>query len=137
MSALSLDRLVPPAQLAISLALDEAGNVPATPQHLLAGLAATPGSEAARVLGGARDEPYRFRQGVVPVEIREGQLEETTEAILRRAVAVADEMGHALVGTEHLLVALVELADTEVLRQLEARGISARSVRALMLGSAQ
>jgi len=143
-----LDRLTPPARLAIALAQAEADGsheVRATPNHLLIGLASTPESAAARLLEDAglnsrsldpKGRPYRFAMVVVqePPEIPTNALADEISQNLQRVEGIADEMNHPLVGAEHLLIALLELADIETRERVESHGVTVAAARATFFG---
>jgi len=61
-------------------------------------------------------------------------LTDETDQILQRAADIADEMSHAFVGTGHLLLALVELADVETRQLLNSHGVTAATARAALFG---
>lgn len=105
---------------------------------MLGGLLQTPGSFAEEALrphelpgvGGEQTQPMvmsilRSDEGQTSTLL----LSEESEEIVRRSAAIADEMGHPIIGTEHLLLALVE-GDTEARRILNSHGLTAETIRA-------
>jgi ATP-dependent Clp protease ATP-binding subunit ClpA len=57
------------------------------------------------------------------------RLAEATERIVGKAAGVANDMNHTLVGTEHLLIALLESPNTGARAILERQGLTAETIR--------
>jgi ATP-dependent Clp protease ATP-binding subunit ClpA len=144
-----LDRFTPPARQAVAVAraaAEEVGEPEAAVHHLLVGLLSVPSSGAGRALGensvttrlllGGND--YVVLSVVSPEppgSLPSKPLAEETEDALRGALELADELGHSLVGTEHVLVAVLERPTTRGARQLRMSGMSADAVRARFFGA--
>jgi hypothetical protein len=61
-------------------------------------------------------------------------LPEEASRLLERARQLAEEMNHPLVGTEHLLVVVLEQPEVEEWGPLKSRGVRASAVRAKLFG---
>ncbi len=143
------ERLAPPARLALELAKEEANDandVAVTPHHLLVGILLTPGSGAARVLEEAgvtldslslrRHDEYRVRSAVIAPgqTVDAATLGTGVASLVQRAYELADEMGHAIVDTAHVLLAVLEAPDEFVSAHVIGRGLSPAAARALLFG---
>ena len=60
-------------------------------------------------------------------------LSEDTQSLLREAYALAREMGHSYVGTEHLMLAMLRREQLAACRVLTRTGWEAESFRGLLL----
>ncbi len=60
-------------------------------------------------------------------------LSEDTQSLLREAYALAREMGHSYVGTEHLMLAMLRREQLAACRVLTRTGWEAESFRSLLL----
>lgn len=145
-----LEGLTPPAELAVtaSRALASGENLSeADSRHLLLALIGTPGTSAQAALKNAgvkvsdisvAGEEEALVVMVVaskdPQDLPPARLAADTEAIVRRARSMASDMGHSLVGTEHLLLAILERPGTNAGRILEQRGVTAEAMRRELFG---
>lgn len=65
--------------------------------------------------------------------MRQHRLSADTERLLRRAAACARTMGHSYVGTEHLLLAMLQEPNLRVGRTLSRYGLEAESMKSVVL----
>ncbi len=113
------NRFTPRAREVVVAAQEEAraaGAVEISPAHLVLGLLAEPDGIAGRLLAGAGATPERVREAVtstlpaasgaeVPALI---PFDDATKAALEGTFRTALRLGHDYIGTEHLLLALLE-----------------------------
>jgi ATP-dependent Clp protease ATP-binding subunit ClpA len=149
----TMERFTARARVVISsaaLAARDAGRRRAGAVHILLGLFAEPEGIAAKALrevGVTRDAVRTAVQAQPPASEPDAPGEQETDAdegtdapgprftadgrlALRDAVAVALELGHNYIGTEHLLLGLYRNADSPAVRILVAAGASEAAVRA-------
>jgi len=69
-----------------------------------------------------------------PGDLDPSTLAAETQAVIRKAAEIADEMHHPLIGTEHLVVAVLEAADVKTRETLTSRGLTAAEVRVNVFG---
>ncbi len=133
------NRFTTRAQGALTGALQEAvalGHTYVGSEHLLLGLLGERESIAARLLEARGATSARIREAIVELsgEGRESRVSASDmtprmRRILREAAAEAGRFGQTLVGTEHLLLALLSSVDSMALRVLETGGTSAEELR--------
>jgi DNA-binding transcriptional regulator YhcF (GntR family) len=108
------------------------------PEHMLLALAAAPDSVAAAILAQAGIELSELRKAVERVvtrgrgpEMKLGELPYTVKAkkALEYAIAESRDLGHAYVGTEHLLLGLIR-EDGSVASVLQTLGLERDALRA-------
>ena len=133
------ERFTPPARQAVTFAHDEGRRLRHDSigcEHLLLGLLREGEGLGARALAAAgvtleaaRDEAERLRAGGEewPDTGQVPFTQQATEA-LRGASREADELGHAIVGTEHVLLGLVRPAATPAGDVLGALGVTRERV---------
>lgn len=120
-------------------ALDLGANTVGT-EHLLLGLFAEPEGIAGRVLA-AMDVSYQFVRAAIPAPTGAGQAAEPpsknaqrfsgdTHRALRDSLAVALELGHNYIGTEHLLLGLYRNDEATAARILASAGALEGTARA-------
>ncbi|HEX7898645.1 MAG TPA: Clp protease N-terminal domain-containing protein [Planctomycetota bacterium] len=112
----------------IDLARIEASGVGASApgsEHLLLGIALEGGSVPAKVLAKYGIDPDGIRRDLSGAA--------SSDDLLAAAEAVALKLGHDVVGTEHLLLALIEDWDTAAARLLIRKGVSPREVSKVIL----
>jgi hypothetical protein len=120
-------------------ALDRGENVVGT-EHLLLGLFAEPDGIAGRVLA-AMDVSYEFVRAAIPSSARAAKLTKTvskneqtysddTRRALGDSLAVALELGHNYIGTEHLLLGLYRNDEAAAARILASAGALESAARA-------
>jgi len=106
-------------------------------EHLLLGLVREENGVAARVLSSLGVEAYKVRSAVEEI-IGRGEHEVTgrpglsprTKRIIELAVTQARTMGHTYIGTEHLLLGLVEEGEGVAVDVLKSLGVTLQKVRA-------
>ncbi|MEZ5409434.1 MAG: Clp protease N-terminal domain-containing protein [Acidimicrobiales bacterium] len=144
-------RFTPRARNALVAAHNDArqtGNVELTPAHLLLGLLSEPEAIAARVLvaGGATMDALSAaaRQSLPPQPAAGGTdgeppelvpYSEASKAVLERTLAEALRLGHNYVGTEHILLALVDIEAEAGGGPLTALGVTPGGVEEAVLAA--
>ena len=106
-------------------------------EHLLLGLVREENGVAARVLSSLGVEAYKVRSAVEEI-IGRGEhevvgrpgLSPRTKRIIELAVTQARTMGHTYIGTEHLLLGLVEEGEGVAVDVLKSLGVTLQKVRA-------
>ena len=106
-------------------------------EHLLLGLVREENGAAARVLSSLGIEAYKVRSAVEEI-IGRGEHEVTgrpglsprTKRIIELAVSEARTMGHTYIGTEHLLLGLVEEGEGVAVDVLKSLGVTLQKVKA-------
>lgn len=141
--------LTPPAERAVLTARAIASELDppeARPEHLLIGLMSSRGSFAQEALTRANVKASNVLGAPTSVvttmivlsederDLPAAHLSAETTAILQHATLLADDMGHAFVGTEHLLLAILEAGETGMQTYLRAHGLAAETIRAQLLG---
>jgi ATP-dependent Clp protease ATP-binding subunit ClpC len=117
--------------------VSELGGAAIAPEHLLLGVLRQPRGVTARILGRADVDEAALQSEIrlmcaggakmsTSVEI---PFTEETKRILNRAAAEADAVGHASIGPEHLLLAILSEATGDAARILIDKGIVAPDVR--------
>ncbi len=128
---------------AISRAHD-AGAKQVDPLHLLIGLIEEPGSVATEVLTKQNFPLLEFRRSVVTREKKAIKAEGdptlpdlSTEAskVIEQALLAAFERGHSYIGTEHLLLSLLENPDQAMVQLFTALKIDQAKIIAVVIGS--
>ncbi len=134
-----MNRFTQKAKNALNRALARAremGHIYVGTEHLLLGLLGEPDSIAERILTGRGVRHEKIRQ---ILKERSGVGEESSVTAadmtprLKEVIATAGELsgqaGHSFVGTEHLLLALMESVECEALSVLVAAGVSPLDIR--------
>ena len=143
-----LERFTPPALHAVAVAsalADELDRPAVAVDDLLAGLLSIPSSAAARVLVEhgvtlkmltGREADYTVFNVITPApkDVSSKHLAPPTVETVRRAVELAECMGHTFAGTEHVLVAALERPDVRAVSELHQKGLTADAARAQFFG---
>ena len=133
-----MERFTQRARRVLSLAHQEAERLHQNyigTEHLLLGLMKEEGGVAARVLrelglDGVRMEEVILRiTGAGQVSTSKLDLSPGVQRTLENAVEEARKMGHHYIGTEHLLLGLVQLGEGVALDVLRKMGVSAEQIR--------
>ncbi len=137
-----LDRFTKRAREALSLAQEEARRLNhgyIGTEHLLLGLLREEDGIAARVLTDLGLSVSQVRRGVERVVGRGDkpssgmQLADQTKRVLEAAIEEAKKLGHHFIGTEHLLLALVQGQDTMAVAILQSLNVNREIVRRRVL----
>jgi len=137
-----LDRFTKRAREALSLAQEEARRLNhgyIGTEHLLLGLLREEDGIAARVLTDLGLSVSQVRRGVERVVGRGDkpssgmQLADQTKRVLEAAIDEAKKLGHHFIGTEHLLLALVQGQDTMAVAILQSLNVNREIVRRRVL----
>jgi len=137
-----LDRFTKRAREALSLAQEEARRLNhgyIGTEHLLLGLLREEDGIAARVLTDLGLSVSQVRRGVERVVGRGDkpssgmQLADQTKRVLEVAIEEAKKLGHHFIGTEHLLLALVQAQDTMAVAILQSLNVNREIVRRRVL----
>jgi ATP-dependent Clp protease ATP-binding subunit ClpA len=139
--------LSPAAQLSVGLAVSIAGDdaQEVEPFHLLSAISATPGAAGAdllesfgvRVNRSEHRDSHSVAMAITPLRMTRAQpLKVSTSSFLALTEArlLAEEMGHAIVGTEHLLIAVLKNLDAEVKQTIAQAGLTADIARRTLFG---
>ncbi len=137
------ERFTEPARQIVVLAQDEArglGHDHIGGVHFLLGLLRLEDGLAARALASqgvdlddARSEVVRSLGSSEPPTTGQIQFSQHAVETLNLAAGAADTMGHGMVGTEHLLLGLIDAGDEQVDEVLIAAGTTAAQTRAKLL----
>jgi ATP-dependent Clp protease ATP-binding subunit ClpC len=136
------DNFLPETRAAIVGAVGEAKRLDHNyvgTEHLLAGLIAEPSGRASRVLTGAKLDLDRVRSAIELI-VGRGDTPPTEEPGLtpraRRAIAfsskAAERLGHASVGTEHLLLAVLQDDQSLGVRMLQTLQVDPAQLEAAL-----
>ena len=133
-----MERFTQRARRVLSLAHQEAEHfrqVNIGTEHLLLGFILEEGGVAGRVLRDLGLEPDRVHEIVERIsgfgESDSGKFELSSDVqqVLEASIAEAKKMGHHYIGTEHLLLALVQNEDYKAMEVLRKLGVTAEQIR--------
>ena len=133
-----MERFTQRARRVLSLAHQEAEHfrqVNIGTEHLLLGFILEEGGVAGRVLRDLGLEPDRVHEIVERIsgfgESESGKFELSSDVqqVLEASIAEAKKMGHHYIGTEHLLLALVQNEDYKAMEVLRKLGVTAEQIR--------
>ncbi len=134
-----MNRLTVRAQAALNRALREAvglGHTYVGSEHLLLGLALETDSIASRLLTAQGVQADALRQAMIELSgegsesrLTPGDMTPRVRRILQEAAVLSSRAGQSYVGTEHLLLALLETGDSVAMRILYDIGISPDALR--------
>ena len=137
------NRFTQKAQNALNNALAaarELGHSYVGSEHLLIGLASDGESVAARVLEKAGATKEKIVETIVnsmgtgtPTDVTASDLTPRTKQIIEMSAYASTRYGHGYIGTEHLLLALIEEADCVALQILESLGVSVLNLKKELL----
>lgn len=109
-------------------------------EHLLVGLASDSESVSARILatkGATRAKIIDTITTAIgtgtPTDVTAADLTPRTKQIIEMSAYTSTRLGHSYIGTEHLLLSLLEETDCVALRVLEALGVSAIDLKNSLL----
>ena len=109
-------------------------------EHLLVGLASDSESVSARILaakGATRAKIIDTITSAIgtgtPTDVTAADLTPRTKQIIEMSAYTSTRLGHSYIGTEHLLLSLLEETDCVALRVLEALGVSAIDLKNSLL----
>ncbi|MBQ4112885.1 MAG: ATP-dependent Clp protease ATP-binding subunit [Clostridia bacterium] len=132
------------AQNALNGALREASSLGHTyigSEHLLLGLLSENASIAAKLLTARGVSADGFRHGVVelsgagiPCRVSPGDMTPRVRKIIQDSAVEAGRAGQSYVGTEHLLISLLDEEDCVAVRLLEGMGVSIGDLKRDVLG---
>ena len=105
-------------------------------EHLLLGLLAVGDSSAARFLSSRGVDTERLREVICriagtspPVSLLPSDMTPKTKKIIERSNAVSQKYGQSYIGTEHLLLSILEERDCVAVKMLESLGIRTSDIR--------
>ena len=109
-------------------------------EHLLAGLASDSESVSARILAAKGATRAKIIDTITtaigtgtPTDVTAADLTPRTKQIIEMSAYTSTRLGHSYIGTEHLLLSLLEETDCVALRVLEALGVSATDLKNSLL----
>ncbi len=142
------NRFTQKAQNVLNFALqsaEELGHTYIGSEHLLLGLCAESSGVAAHYLNERGADAEKVREAVIrmagmgsPVAVSASDMTPRTKNIIQNSFAEAQKNGQDYIGTEHLLLALLNESDCVAVRILEGLGVSVNDLRndiAAFLGS--
>ncbi len=105
-------------------------------EHLLVGLASDSESVSARILAAKGATRAKIIDTITtaigtgtPTDVTAADLTPRTKQIIEMSAYTSTRLGHSYIGTEHLLLSLLEETDCVALRVLEALGVSATDLK--------
>ena len=105
-------------------------------EHLLIGLASDNESVSARILAAAGVTRAKIIDTVTtaigtgtPTDVTAADLTPRTKQIIEMSAYTSTRLGHSYIGTEHLLLSLLEESDCVALRVLDALGVRASDLK--------
>ena len=132
------------AQNALNLSLQaasELGHTYVGSEHLILGLLSEPACIAAKLLNARGAEVSKFRTAVVELSgagarsrVSPADMTPRVRKIIQDSAAEAGRAGQAYVGTEHLLLAILDEPDCVAVRLLEGMGVSPEELRRDVVG---
>ena len=132
------------AQNALNLSLQaaaELGHTYVGSEHLILGLLSEPACIAAKLLNARGAEVSKFRAAVVELSgagarsrVSPADMTPRVRKIIQDSAAEAGRAGQAYVGTEHLLLAILDEPDCVAVRLLEGMGVSPEELRRDVVG---
>ena len=109
-------------------------------EHLLVGLASDSESVSARILAAKGATRAKIIDTITtaigtgtPTDVTAADLTPRTKQIIEMSAYTSTRLGHSYIGTEHLLLSLLEETDCVALRVLEALGVSAIDLKNSLL----
>ena len=109
-------------------------------EHLLVGLASDSESVSARILAAKGATRAKIIDTITtaigtgtPTDVTAADLTPRTKQIIEMSAYTSTRLGHSYIGTEHLLLSLLEETDCVALRVLEALGVSATDLKNSLL----
>ena len=109
-------------------------------EHLLVGLASDSESVSARILAANGATRAKIIDTITtaigtgtPTDVTAADLTPRTKQIIEMSAYTSTRLGHSYIGTEHLLLSLLEETDCVALRVLEALGVSATDLKNSLL----
>ena len=109
-------------------------------EHLLVGLASDSESVSARILAAKGATRAKIIDTITtaigtgtPTDVTAADLTPCTKQIIEMSAYTSTRLGHSYIGTEHLLLSLLEETDCVALRVLEALGVSATDLKNSLL----
>ena len=109
-------------------------------EHLLVGLASDSESVSARILAAKGATRAKIIDTITtaigtgtPTDVTAADLTPRTKQIIEMSAYTSTRLGHSYIGTEHLLLSLLEETDCVALRVLEALGVSATDLNNSLL----
>ena len=133
------NRFTTRAQHALGAALRAAtdlGHTYVGSEHLLIGLLSEPEAVSARLLRARGADPRELRDAIIRISGEGGQSHVSSadmtprlRRIIEEAAVEARRSAHAYVGTEHLLLALLDAGESVASRILDTVGVSVEDVR--------
>ena len=109
-------------------------------EHLLVGLASDSESVSARILAAKSATRAKIIDTITtaigtgtPTDVTAADLTPRTKQIIEMSAYTSTRLGHSYIGTEHLLLSLLEETDCVALRVLEALGVSATDLKNSLL----
>ena len=109
-------------------------------EHLLVGLASDSESVSARILAAKGATRAKIIDTITtaigtgtPTDVTAADLTPRTKQIIEMSAYTSTRLGHSYIGTEHLLLSLLEETDCVALRVLEALGVSAIDLKNRLL----
>ena len=132
------------AQNALNLSLQaasELGHTYVGSEHLILGLLSEPACIAAKLLNARGAEVSKFHAAVVELSgagarsrVSPADMTPRVRKIIQDSAAEAGRAGQAYVGTEHLLLAILDEPDCVAVRLLEGMGVSPEELRRDVVG---
>ncbi len=118
-------------------AAEEFGHEYIGTEHVLLGLCRVEDGTARRVLRACGVEPASVQQAVERLvetspagRARQLPFSARVQRVLEAAMAECAALGHSDIGTEHLLLGLLQVSDSTGARALDSAGVEAERVRA-------
>lgn len=109
-------------------------------EHLLVGLSSDSESVSARILAAKGATRAKIIDTITtaigtgtPTDVTAADLTPRTKQIIEMSAYTSTRLGHSYIGTEHLLLSLLEETDCVALRVLEALGVSATDLKNSLL----
>ena len=109
-------------------------------EHLLIGLTSDSESVSARILASMGVTRAKIIDTVTaaigtgtPTDVTAADLTPRTKQIIEMSAYTSTRLGHSYIGTEHLLLSLLEESDCAALRVLEALGVRAADLKTGLL----